>query len=71
VLTRSAARAAFQIDVNGPKTSPVYQFLKTETKSGDVNWNFGAKFIIGKDGKVLERTSESPMKSEAKIKALL
>ncbi len=60
-----------QIDVNGPNTSPVWAFLKKETKSGDVSWNFAAKFIVDKSGKVVERNSDSPNASEAKLKALL
>lgn len=59
------------MDVNGPNTSPVWQFLKKETNSGDVSWNFAAKFIIDRNGKVVERNSDSPAKSEAKLKALL
>ena len=70
---RNADDVAFpsQVDVNGPNTSPVWAFLKKETKSGDVTWNFAAKFIIDKNGAVVERNSDSPAKSEAKIKALL
>ncbi len=49
----------------------MWAFLKKETKSGDVGWNFAAKFIIDKTGKVVERNGDSPAASEAKIKALL
>ena len=59
-----------KIDVNGPGTHLVWKFLKAE-KPGDVGWNFGAKFIIDKTGKVVDRNGDSPMASEAKIKALL
>lgn len=34
-----------KIDVNGPKTHPVYQYLKGACSncSGDVRWNFAGK----------------------------
>lgn len=59
-----------KLDVNGPTTHPLWKFLKAE-KPGDVGWNFGAKFIIDKTGKVVDRNGDSPAASEAKIKALL
>lgn len=59
-----------KVDVNGPKTAPVWAWLKSQ-KPGDVKWNFDAKFIIDKEGKVVDRNSQSPAASEAKIKALL
>ena len=46
-----------KIEVNGPGTHPVYQFLKGE-KSGllgrAIRWNF-TKFLVGKDGHVAGR----------------
>eukprot|EP00898_Chlorokybus_atmophyticus_P003974 jgi/Chlat1/4578/Chrsp290S00321 len=62
-----------KVDVNGPKTSEVYKYLKgaCETCSGDVRWNFAAKFIIDKDGNVVERNKDSPKLSESKIAQLL
>ena len=48
---------AQQVDVNGPNTAPVYQFLKSSAGGflGDlVKWNF-EKFLIDKNGKVVER----------------
>lgn len=49
-----------KIDVNGAKADPVYKFLKSQ-KSGllgltRVKWNF-EKFLIDKEGKVVERYS--------------
>lgn len=47
----------WQIDVNGPNTAPVYQFLKSSAGGflGDlVKWNF-EKFLVDKNGKVIER----------------
>ena len=59
-----------KIDVNGVKTSPVWQYLKKE-KPGDVKWNFDAKFLIDKQGNVVERFSDGPASREAKIAELL
>jgi glutathione peroxidase len=47
-----------KIDVNGPKADPLYDFL-TRAKRGilgsaAIKWNF-TKFLIGRDGAVLER----------------
>ncbi len=39
--------------VNGEGRRPLYRFLISQ-KSGDISWNF-AKFLVGKDGKVIER----------------
>ena len=39
-------------DVKGDKKQPVYQFLTTGFDEPD--WNF-AKFLVGKDGKVIKR----------------
>lgn len=48
---------AQQVDVNGPSTAPVYEFLKSSAGGflGDlVKWNF-EKFLLDKNGKVVER----------------
>jgi len=47
-----------KIDVNGPHTHPIYQFLKSE-KSGlfgteGIKWNF-TKFLIDREGNVVKR----------------
>jgi glutathione peroxidase len=42
-----------KLDVNGPDESPLYSWLKADFP-GDIGWNF-AKFLIGRDGKVVER----------------
>lgn len=44
-------------EVNGPGTHPLYRWLKNEKKGmigGAIKWNF-TKFLIGRDGRVLER----------------
>jgi len=38
-----------KVDINGDDTHPVYQFLKGALP-GDITWNFGSKFLIGRDG---------------------
>ncbi|KAK9279090.1 hypothetical protein L1049_012765 [Liquidambar formosana] len=46
-----------KVDVNGPNTAPVYQFLKSSAGGflGDlIKWNF-EKFLVDKNGKVVER----------------
>ncbi len=47
-----------KIEVNGPRSHPLYAWLKTE-KSGvlgsqSIKWNF-TKFLLGRDGQVLQR----------------
>jgi glutathione peroxidase len=47
-----------KIDVNGPAADPLYAWLTHEKRgllgSAGIKWNF-TKFLIGKDGKVLDR----------------
>nr|GEX68823.1 glutathione peroxidase [Tanacetum cinerariifolium] len=64
-----------KIDVNGPFTAPVYQFLKSSSGGllGDlVKWNF-EKFLVDKNGKVVERylPTTSPLQIENDIKKLV
>ncbi|CAM8895218.1 unnamed protein product [Rhodiola kirilowii] len=64
-----------KVDVNGPFTAPVYQFLKSSSGGflGDiVKWNF-EKFLVDKDGKVFERyaPTTSPLQIEKDIKKLI
>ncbi|XP_062086141.1 probable glutathione peroxidase 5 [Humulus lupulus] len=64
-----------KVRVNGPDTAPVYKFLKAK-KSGflgsRIKWNF-TKFLVGKDGEVIERygTSTTPHAIEDDIKKAL
>ncbi|CAR29991.1 hypothetical protein ZYGR_0AD06820 [Zygosaccharomyces rouxii] len=65
-----------KIDVNGKNVDPVYEFLKSQ-KSGTlgmtrIKWNF-EKFLIDKQGKVVERFSSltKPSSIEPKVKELL
>ena len=44
-------------DVNGPNAHPLYAWLKANTPgegADDIGWNF-AKFLIGRNGKVIAR----------------
>ena len=64
-----------KIKVNGKEAEPLFDWLKKE-KSGPlgarIEWNF-AKFLINREGKVLERFSSKtdPLKMEDAIKVLL
>ncbi|CAI9284999.1 unnamed protein product [Lactuca saligna] len=64
-----------KVDVNGPFTAPIYQFLKSSTGGllGDlVKWNF-EKFLVDKSGKVVERylPTTSPLQIEKDIQKLV
>ncbi|OMO90689.1 Glutathione peroxidase [Corchorus olitorius] len=64
-----------KVDVNGPNTAPVYQFLKSNAGGflGDlIKWNF-EKFLVDKNGKVVERypPTTSPFQIEKDIQKLL
>jgi len=46
-----------KVDVNGPHTHPLYQYLKSHAPEGngeDIEWNF-AKFLVSRDGQVAKR----------------
>lgn len=65
-----------KIEVNGDNESPLYAYLKSE-KSGllglkRIKWNF-EKFLVGKDGRVVERFSSltEPKKISSQIEKLL
>ena len=66
----SLIKYSLQVDVNGPNTAPVYNFLKSSKGTGlfgdIIKWNF-EKFLIDKDGKVVERylPTTSPLQIEA------
>ncbi|CAN6721999.1 unnamed protein product [Malus baccata var. baccata] len=62
-----------KVDVNGPSTAPVYQFLKSSAGGflGDIiKWNF-EKFLVDKNGKVVERypPTTSPFQIELERKS--
>jgi glutathione peroxidase len=65
-----------KIDVNGENTHPLYALLKREKRgllgTEAVKWNF-TKFLVGKDGTVLERyaPNDTPEKIRGDLLALL
>ncbi|OAY71783.1 putative glutathione peroxidase 3, mitochondrial [Ananas comosus] len=64
-----------KIEVNGREASPLFKYLKSQKGGflGDrIKWNF-TKFLVDKDGKVVERyaPTTSPLKIENDIQKLL
>ena len=64
-----------KIDVNGPRTHPLWAWLKQEKTGllgGGIKWNF-TKFLVGRDGVVAERFAPTtkPETLRPKIEALL
>ena len=65
-----------KIHVNGPKSDPIYQFLKEQSPgvagTTQIKWNF-TKFLINRNGEVIERFSPQAEADEieASIKKLL
>lgn len=61
-----------KIQVNGPEQAPLYEYLINETNGEDIEWNF-AKFLIGKDGQVIQRFAPNvtPEELETEIVKLL
>jgi glutathione peroxidase len=65
-----------KIDVNGPHTHPLYQYLKQQQPgilgSEGIKWNF-TKFLVGRNGEVRKRygSMDKPESIEPEISALL
>ncbi|KAH1108066.1 hypothetical protein J1N35_011834 [Gossypium stocksii] len=64
-----------KVEVNGKNAAPLYKFLKSEKGGyfGDaIKWNF-TKFLVNKEGKVVERyaPTTSPLNIEKDIRDLL
>ncbi|MGB3493374.1 MAG: glutathione peroxidase [Elainellaceae cyanobacterium] len=55
-------------DVNGSSRSPLYQFLVGE--GPDIAWNFG-KFLIGRDGSVVERFEPQTAPDDSALRAAI
>ena len=53
-----------KIDVNGPNTNFVYQYLKLKGDTGDIEWNFAIYFIIDPDGGITTHSNAEPMNLE-------
>ncbi|KAF9685817.1 hypothetical protein SADUNF_Sadunf03G0093400 [Salix dunnii] len=64
-----------KVEVNGNNAAPIYKFLKS-SKGGlfgdNIKWNF-SKFLVDKDGNVVERhaPTTSPLSIEKHVKKLL
>jgi len=65
-----------KIEVNGPKTHPLYAYLKAQKKgllgSEGIKWNF-TKFLVDRSGAVVERYAPTvtPAQLDAAVAALL
>ena len=64
-----------KVDVNGDEAHPLYKWLRSEKGGilGDrIKWNF-TKFLVGKDGKVIDRYASitKPEKLAADVKKAL
>ncbi len=65
-----------KIDVNGPETHPLFDYLKKQAPgllgSTGIKWNF-TKFLVDKNGKVISRYAPStkPAEIEGDIEALI
>jgi glutathione peroxidase len=65
-----------KIDVNGPRTHPLYRYLKSQRKGflgrEAIAWNF-TKFLVGRNGEVLRRYSsrQTPDKIEKDVAAVV
>ncbi len=59
-----------KVDVNGAGAAPFYKFLTSQDASpvgdGKISWNF-EKFLIGRDGKVINRFSPRVSPSDAEL----
>jgi len=59
-----------KIDVNGADAHPLYRYLKKEQKgllgTEAIKWNF-TKFLIGKDGQVVERFAPTVKPEDLKV----
>jgi glutathione peroxidase len=59
-----------KIEVNGEGRSPLYKWLIGTTDGKDVEWNF-AKFIVGRDGRAVQRfASKTPPESAEIVNAV-
>jgi glutathione peroxidase len=60
-----------KIEVRGKNMEPLFKFLRTK-KKGSIKWNF-TKFLVGRDGDVLERfePNVTPEQLEPAVKSAL
>ena len=50
-----------KIDVNGPDADIVYQYVKKQTGTSSIKWNFATYFVVGPDGAVSAHNGVKPM----------
>lgn len=43
-----------KVSVNGPKTAPLFTYLKKESGNGLIKWNY-TKFLVNRDGQLVKR----------------
>lgn len=56
-----------KVHAKGPEQSPLYQYLTTNANpTGDVAWNF-EKFLIGKNGTIVERFPSKVAPNDAQL----
>lgn len=58
-----------KVVVKGGGKVPLYDYL-TQSKGGEVKWNF-TKFLVGKDGRVLERFEPGVKPESAEVTAAI
>lgn len=58
-----------KVSVKGPDQAPIYKWLveNSDRPNEDVEWNF-AKFLVGRDGKVVKRISPKDKVDDPKIR---
>lgn len=65
-----------KVEVNGPNTAPLYDYLKNEARglmgSKSIKWNF-TKFLVDREGNVVKRfgPQDTPEQLRSEIEALL
>ena len=61
-----------KIEVNGARRHPLYQWLAGASSKfpGDIRWNF-EKFLIGRDGHVIERFAPDTEPQDAGLKSAI
>jgi len=57
-----------KVEVNGDARTPLYKWLIESTDGKDIEWNF-AKFLVGRDGKAVQRFPSKLAPDSAKFKA--
>ncbi len=60
-----------KVSVKGDDICPLYKFLTTKSpKPGEVTWNFG-KFLVGRDGQVVDRFDPKTKPDDATVIAAI